>query len=165
MWMFYPSSAESLVWERAPSNFTWLKAKPVVRKKQYWLQLLSSACCSGSEQHLSCLGENLDFSCCIMVRYLELHLELKMERSIFWWSPRGHFSTKLNEKEINLEKMNLRRSLCLFLQFVLQFSLPHVILLQTTVQPHSKLSSSEPSPTAGCRLKRGAAGHTGQMHH
>lgn len=50
----------------------------------------------------------------VRMSYLKLHLELKTERLIFWWSPWGCFSTKLNEKEINLEEINLRRNLCLF---------------------------------------------------
>lgn len=31
-------------------------------KTQYWLQLFSSTCSSGSEQHVNCCGKNLDFS-------------------------------------------------------------------------------------------------------
>lgn len=53
----------------------------------------------------------------VRMSYLKLHLELKTERLIFWWSPWGCFSTKLNEKEINLEEINLRRNLCLFIFF------------------------------------------------
>lgn len=85
--------------------------------------------------------------------YLKLHLELKTRRLIFWWSPWGCFSTKLNEKEINLEEINLRRNLCLFSQFVLHFPFFSGVLLQTTIPPVH--SSPELPPTAGCSCRSG----------
>lgn len=92
----------------------------------------------------------------VRTSYLKLHLEFKTERLIFWWSPGGCFSTKSNEKEINLEEINLRRKLCLisslfciFLYFLWSFC---------KQQSHPVHSSSELSPTAG------EVSHTSKVH-
>lgn len=58
----------------------------------------------------------------VRTSYLKLHFELKTERLIFWWNPGGCFWTKLNEKEINLEEIKLRRNLCPFFPVCFAFS-------------------------------------------
>lgn len=85
----------------------------------------------------------------VKTSYLKLHFELKTERLIFWWNPRGCFWTKLNEKEINLEEIKLRRNLCPFFSSLFCIFL-YFLWSFCKQQSHPVHGSSELCPTAGC---------------
>lgn len=103
----------------------------------------------------------------IGVSYLELNLELKMQRVIFLMKSRGTFLNQVKWKGNKFgENEFVKEASLLFFFFSSNLFYNFLCLLRSFCkQPSSPMpSSSALSPTAGCWLTRGTARHVEQLH-